>query len=177
MTDAQVVVMFAIWELTKNDVVLAVAPDQIGAHINRHAGYVRSVIKQLMLSPYQKLQPVPYHQKPQGRLRKAYRIHDQAVNLEETAMILCRLRNFALDNPKNNRIERELFSQYIASEFRMKRPDIDARINDALRYNYLESPLSGYIKGTQRLVDEVGYLGKLASLYRSSTLSKKKNLH
>lgn len=172
MTDAQRVVMFAIWELTKADPVLAVDPVDIGKKIKRHAGYVRNVINQLMAAPHPRLQPVPYHKKPRGRLRKAYRIHDEAVNLEETAVILCQLRSF---NPeKSNRgVDRRAFSQHITKKFGMKPGDVNARIDDALKHHFLESLLRGYIKGTQRLVDDFPYFEKLASAYGPSKSAAK----
>src|SRR5215213_4103813 len=178
MTEAQVVVMFTIWELTKADPVSAVEPAEIGAKIKRHAGYVRAVIQQLMSAPHPRLQPVLRHKKRLGRLRKAYRIHDEAVNLEETAVMLCELRSFKRGNSRSNRgVERDPFSRHTAKKFRMKLGDVNARIDDALKHNVLESLLSGYIKSTQRLVDDFPYLEKLAAVYqpsKSPTKAKKK---
>jgi DNA-binding MarR family transcriptional regulator len=169
--DTKAKVMLTIWELTKNDGRKFASPEEIAARLNVRPGYIRKVIGEIEEElPAPHLSPDKYHARgvTKGRKRIRYRLHDDAVIKEGTALILLEL----LKSHRPHSADREEFIDRMVKEYGMKAESVEDRIKEGIRAGYIEDLTSfdDSIRGRERINKYMDYIKALASKYRSTPL-------
>ncbi len=167
--DARAKVMLTIWELTKDAGFKFVSPQEIADYLNVEPGYIRKVIGDIEAMPSPHLSKKKYHApgKKFGRRRIGYRLDDDAVIKEGTALILLEL----LKSHHNHSVRRDDFVLRMVTTYQMTADGVNGRIDEAIRANYVEDLTSfdGTIRGRERVNLFFDYISGLASKYRPAS--------
>jgi hypothetical protein len=170
--DIKAKVMLTIWELTKNDGRKFASPEEIAACLDVEPGYIRTVISEIEHLPGPHLSEKKYHSpgKKKGRKRISYRLHDDAVIKEGTALILTEL----LKNHRNHSINRDEFVSLMVKRHGMTTRGVNNRISEGIRMEYIEdmTEFDGTIRGREQINVDFDYIKALASKYRSNSLKR-----
>jgi hypothetical protein len=163
--DIKAKVMLTIWELTKNDGSKFVSPNEIAQYLGVEAGYIRTVIGEIEAQAGSRLAEKKYHApgKRHGRKRIDYRLHDDIVIKEGTALLLFEL----LKHHRNHSVNREEFVSFMVKQYDMTPEGVNNRINESIRVGYIEdlTLVDGTIRGKERINEEFDYIRTLASKY------------
>jgi hypothetical protein len=184
--DIKAKVMLTIWELTKNDGSKFVSPIEIAEWLGVEAGYIRTVIGEIDAQAGPHLAEKRYHApgKKRGRKRIDYRLHDDVVIKEGTALLLLEL----LKHHRNHSVNLKEFVELMVTQYGMTPEGVDNRISEGIRVGYIEdlTLVDGSIRGKERINEDFDYIRALASKYHSiphnqqltpqyNSLSNKKN--
>lgn len=165
--DVKARVMLTIWELTKNDGSKFASPEEIADYLSLEAGYIRGIIGDIEKQPSPRLSEKRYHApgKTKGRKRIGYRLHDDAVIKEGTALILVEL----LKHHHNHSVNREEFVRLMARDHKMTDEGVNNRIDEGIRVGYVEdlTPIDGTVRGKERINEDFDYIRTLAVKYPS----------
>lgn len=164
--DVKAKVMLTVWELTKDDGSKFVSPDEIAERLDLDPGYIRSVISDIEALPDPRLAEKRYHApgKRRGRKRIDYRLHDDAVIKEGTALLLVEL----LKHHRNHSVNRDEFVAFMVEQHAMTPEGVRNRIDEGIRVGYIEdlTPLDGTIRGKERINEDSDYIRALAAKYQ-----------
>jgi hypothetical protein len=160
--DIKAKVMLAIWELTKDDGSKFVSPDEVAGYLSVDPGYIRAVLREIESG---RLSEKRYHAsgKLRGRKRISYRLHDDAVIKEGTALLLVQL----LKSHRNHSVNYEEFIELMVQKHEMSREGVVNRIAEGIRVGYIEdlNAVDGTIRGRERINEDFDYIEVLASKY------------
>jgi hypothetical protein len=163
--DIKAKVMLAIWELTKDDGSKFVSPDEVAGYLSVDPGYIRAILRGIESG---RLSEKRYHAsgKLRGRKRISYRLHDDAVIKEGTALLLVEL----LKNHRNHSVNYEEFIELMVQKHEMSREGVVNRIAEGIRVGYIEdlNAVDGTIRGRERINEDFDYIEVLASKYEAT---------
>lgn len=173
--DINAKVMLTIWELTKNDGRKFASPEEIAARLDVEPGYVRTIIGEIEDLPGPHLSEKKYHApgKKKGRKRIGYRLHDDAVIKEGTALLLVEL----MRSHRNHSVNRDEFVGRMVEEHGMTPVGVNNRIREGIRAGYIDdlTEFDGTIRGREHINVDFDYIKALASKYRPTPQSTRPN--
>jgi hypothetical protein len=166
-TDTWAKVMLTVWDLTAQDSSSVATPEVIAAQLHKSVGYIRGVLSVIKKDP-SRLAEIPYHdpEKPKGRKRVGYRIHENAITLAETALILREFMTF--HRQRNNLVDKSAFTAHVSKKFGFNKDDITSRLEDAVHFGYLTNEFKRYLKSTPKLTSDTPYITGLAEKWTES---------
>jgi hypothetical protein len=167
--DIRTRVMVAVWELTKNDLLLCVTPDEIADEVKRlygkkvALGTVKNVFSELQKPdlPNRIFHEEGFHisTNKMGKARKRYCLDEDLVILPETAFILLELAR----RGKGHRVSPGAIVEvkHEISRYGVTEADVETRISEAIRVGYIKGNIGGSLTVCNRLRSEKEYLQEL----------------
>ena len=153
--------MIVIWELTQGDGTKFVSAGELKTHISRSEDYLKKTCEGMTKEPRPRLVPLEAHRNEQqvGRMATlGYRLAEEAVIIEETARILLEL----LRSHDAHRVNRKKFVERMVSDFGMDADEVNERIDEGIKFGYIERVPEKSLRGREVINLEIDYLRYLA---------------
>jgi hypothetical protein len=153
--------MIVVWELTQGDGTKFVSAEELKRHIGRSEDYLKKACEAMTKEPRARLVSKEGHltEKQVGRMATlGYRLAEEAVIIKETARILIEL----LRSHDSHRVNREQFVMQMVSEYGMDPDEVNDRIDEGIKFGYIEKVPEKSLRGREVINLEIDYLIYLA---------------
>jgi len=153
--------MIVVWELTQQDGTKFVSAEELETHLGRSKEYLKRVCERMTKGSHPRLKPKDAHTNEDQVGRKTalgYRLAEGAVIIQETARILIEL----LRSHEGHRVKRKEFVERMVKEYGMDATEVNERIDEAIKVDYIEKVPKNSLRGREAINDEIEYLTYLA---------------